>query len=338
MSITAAPHAFDPVTADRMAALNRHSRTSVGPKHEFNLYFGAHQSPGFNVAGDPRPYLSRNAQLQYWTQTRILKVQLPQPSPTDPTALRSNYVGVFSLLAFCDLLEFFKDYFLAPAISDRFFPLSQMPAEWPRHAPIAQQIFECIQKHQYRFFPLTFDRDDLHDRIISPDQILPITELNTLRNGEQGGAVVYKIRLDPAYNKLVDKVRASPLDRSLSDGPLIQGYCRMPMIIRSKTHSCSKCSHPKAPTGTRLPPLPTSASTRPQTSSGFTDPSSRTTADAYSSNMLTGATCLATLNTLRPPGHPAIACDSGRAIGGISRAFMAFTKSHSQLLKWNFVG
>jgi hypothetical protein len=198
MSIATAPVAFDPVAVNRMAGPIRYLRTAF--EREFLEYFEKHKSLGFDVLGKQRPYLSRAAQLEFWSQQRLRQAQLPLPSPANTETLRNKYIGVFSMLTYCGQLEYFKDYFLTPGIGDASFPLTHRPPQWPT-APRLNELFHDVQEYQYLFFPRVFD-DDLHDRMIPPEQVLPITSWELLRKGDHGEADVYKIQLDPTYNEL----------------------------------------------------------------------------------------------------------------------------------------
>ena len=183
------------------------SPTNVDVFRHFAWFVNGRLSTGRDVLLNERFYLSRDAKREYWTRRKVLaalRAQLPSPSVA-VEIIQDGYLGVFSTLAYCQHISHLKQFFISPSLHDDHFPLSRPPVQWPT-APIADKLFSSIRRDQSLFFPLIFDRRRLVDHPVAPDRVLPITDIQVLREGDEGEASVYKIKVDPAYNKLVGKV------------------------------------------------------------------------------------------------------------------------------------
>ena len=172
---------------------------------DFSRHVERKSSTGCDLSLDtPRPYLSRKHQREFWTRQNVLAALRAQPTTesADVKTIQNKYLGVFSLLVYCDRISYLKEFFLSHNLHDSLFPLSKAPGQWST-APFLEDFFELIKEHQYRFFPLVLSRDGLVDHHVPPGCILPITEVEVIHGGDPDEASVYKIKVDPEYNELV---------------------------------------------------------------------------------------------------------------------------------------
>ncbi|KAK3320296.1 hypothetical protein B0T19DRAFT_404801 [Cercophora scortea] len=172
--------------------------------HGFAAFVQKNLRAGCDAFGQPRRYLSRQDQLDYFERRNVLaalKAQLPHSSASIDT-IREKYPGVFSTLVFCQKIHCLESYFFRSSLHDDVFPLDsdKPPLAWPE-GPTTNDLFATIQKHQWQFFPLVFDRN-LARRTVAPDVALPVLERELLQGGDGHETNVYKIKIDPAYNKL----------------------------------------------------------------------------------------------------------------------------------------
>jgi hypothetical protein len=172
---------------------------------DFSRHVEKKSSTGYDLSLEtPRPYLSRKHQREFWTRQNVLAALRAQPATesVDVKTIQNKYLGVFSLLVYCDRISYLKGFFLSYNLHDGQFPLSKAPGQWST-APFLEEFFDLIKEHQHRFFPLVFNRDGLVDHHVPPGCILPISEVELLHGGNPDEASVYKIKVDPEYNELV---------------------------------------------------------------------------------------------------------------------------------------
>ncbi|KAK3689760.1 hypothetical protein B0T22DRAFT_379554 [Podospora appendiculata] len=208
----------------------------AGVFHDFASFVQKNLTAGCDAFGQTRLYLSRHDQLGYFERRNVLaalKAQLPHSSASIDT-IRDKYPSVFSTLVFCQKISYLEPYFFKSRLHDDFFPLDsdKPPLAWPE-SPLTDDLFATIQKYQWQFFPLVFDRNLVH-RTVAPDVALPVLERTLLQGGEDHETNVYKIKIDPAYNKLevvsrtgssfsvlllLNEVKAYTFFRNLSNPP-----------------------------------------------------------------------------------------------------------------------
>ena len=152
-----------------------------------------------NIIGSD--YISQ-ADLQEYLTTDQIKTLLRElfdntnQSPPHAERVRSNYLRPFAILLALNygcMIRHFVEY---RELQDKSLPFSIEPGDFPKSS--TENLFEIFRKEQWLYcaVPLEYDmRDDLAN-----DYILPITAKEEISGG--GSAILYKITVDEAYNKL----------------------------------------------------------------------------------------------------------------------------------------
>ncbi|KAL8883395.1 MAG: hypothetical protein Q9192_007192, partial [Flavoplaca navasiana] len=146
-------------------------------------------------------YISQ-AKLQEYLTTERIKMLLQElfqntsQSPPSTERVRSYYLRPFAILLAVGYGHMIRHFVERRELQDKSLPFSTEPEDFPKAS--TQNLFEAFRKEQWQFcaVPLEYDmRDDLAD-----DYILPITAKEEISGG--ASAILYKITVDEAYNKL----------------------------------------------------------------------------------------------------------------------------------------
>lgn len=116
----------------------------------------------------------------------------------DPERIRKKYAKVFLILLLTGNGQFIGLFLREDSLCDRYLPFRSRPARFPQ-STADTDFFKYFYHQQWEFcapifqygIDLQFDEKDLILPIISKEKI-----------GGGGSAIVYKIKLHPAYDKL----------------------------------------------------------------------------------------------------------------------------------------
>ncbi|KAK3290430.1 uncharacterized protein B0H64DRAFT_427698 [Chaetomium fimeti] len=133
---------------------------------------------GCDIAGNLRQYVPYTELQTYWT-----------------------YLRIFSTLVYThhDTLHLLPRLFISRTLSDERLPLRCRPSEWPDET-FHRDFFSRVVENQWQFFPLYFDHDQLHDRLIEDKRILPIKFGEQIAHGS--AATIYPFDIHPEYNRI----------------------------------------------------------------------------------------------------------------------------------------
>ena len=158
---------------------------------------------GFDIAGNPKPYVPLSELKKYWTVHRISKVLYAFSERLDLSAdlIKRAYLGIFSTLVYThhDDLQLLARLFFRLNLDDDRLPLRRRPSEWPDE-PLHRDFFSRFAENQWLFFPLPFDADKLYDRDIDDRCILPITFGDQIAHGS--AVSIYRFDIHPEYNRI----------------------------------------------------------------------------------------------------------------------------------------
>ncbi|KAK3904039.1 hypothetical protein C8A05DRAFT_42815 [Staphylotrichum tortipilum] len=156
---------------------------------------------GHDLAREARPYVPLSALREYWTASNVASVlrSFPVHPDIEVGIIRRSYLRIFSTLVYADLelVRSLPDLFVSRGITDSRLPWNRQPSEWP-DAPIFNNFFKRIAKSQWQFYPFDFHPDQLYNRILSDEWILPINFTTTINQG--AAASVYSFDINPEYN------------------------------------------------------------------------------------------------------------------------------------------
>ncbi|KAL8878006.1 MAG: hypothetical protein Q9198_004096 [Flavoplaca austrocitrina] len=109
---------------------------------------------------------------------------------------RSNYLRPFAILLAIGYGIMIRHFVEHRELQDQSLPFTTEPEGFPKTS--TQNLFEAFYKEQWQFcaVPLEYDMRDY----LADDYILPITAKEQISGG--GSAILYKITVDEAYNKL----------------------------------------------------------------------------------------------------------------------------------------
>ncbi|KAL8893306.1 MAG: hypothetical protein Q9192_005396, partial [Flavoplaca navasiana] len=146
-------------------------------------------------------YISRAVLQEYMTTERIKLLlqdlfENANQSPPHAERVRSNYLRPFAILLAIGYGSMIRHFIEHQELKDQSLPFTTEPEDFPKTS--TQNLFEAFRKEQWQFcaVPLEYDmREHLAD-----DYILPITAKEEISGG--GSAILYKITVDEAYNKL----------------------------------------------------------------------------------------------------------------------------------------
>ncbi|KAH9908450.1 hypothetical protein F4778DRAFT_768378 [Xylariomycetidae sp. FL2044] len=164
---------------------------------------------GRDISENEKPYIPRSVLESYWTPKNIAGVlqAFSPPLSFDVGIIRKRYLQTFSTLVYAqpEDVRFFEE-FLKHSLDDKRLPLSHQPLEWPDD-PLHRGLFSRFFPEQWMFFPLGFDSDQLSNRKLANEYVLPIHKPETIRQGD--AALVRKITVNDEYNQLVEDIGVS---------------------------------------------------------------------------------------------------------------------------------
>jgi hypothetical protein len=145
----------------------------------------------------PQPYIPRKVLVTFWTDDKINQafgeLRGRRPPLLEPNTIRRKFIRLFSLLIYIGRLSHLRR-FTQYRLVDENFPIRSYPSDWRDH-PGLRQLYEQVEEHQWKFFPLIFDQVELYDQTLSPKHIIPINTEEEIRAGAD--ATVYKIDVEP---------------------------------------------------------------------------------------------------------------------------------------------
>lgn len=133
---------------------------------------------------------------------RLLEALFSQRDPADLPdcdTIRSEYLKIFSILLLIGRGQFIKHVVLYD-LGDRYLPFLNQPRNFPVSTGYPN-FWDLFHRQQWRFCAPELRPQS--DRYFDKDYILPIIQKQRIGSG--GNAIVYKIAVHEAYNKLVSE-------------------------------------------------------------------------------------------------------------------------------------
>lgn len=158
---------------------------------------------GRDISDNEYGYVPRSALLSYWTKAKINEVMRAYEPRLSfkVTTIKQSYIQAFSALVYANAAQNYKS-FTGYSLTDSRLPLSQFPAEWPNSKSF-QELWKTFNQVQWIFFPLSLDSDQLENRLLSSQMILPIDKAELVNHGD--AASVQRIVTNHTCNNLVPK-------------------------------------------------------------------------------------------------------------------------------------
>ena len=133
------------------------------------------------------------------TVQKLLAALFPNGAPgVDPETIRKKYAKVFLILLLTGHGRFIKSFVRHDSLCDQYLPFRSLPARFPQSTADAG-LFTSFSRKQWEFCARIFEYG-IDVQFDDEDLILPIISKQKLGGG--GSAIVHKIELHPAYNKL----------------------------------------------------------------------------------------------------------------------------------------
>lgn len=110
--------------------------------------------------------------------------------------VRSHYLRPFAILLSIGCGRMIRHFVDHRGLQDTSLPFTIEPQDFPKSA--TQNLFEAFRREQWQFCAVQLEYDMSDD--LADDYILPITAKDEINNG--GSAILYKITVDEAYNRL----------------------------------------------------------------------------------------------------------------------------------------
>lgn len=130
---------------------------------------------------------------------KLLAALFPSGAPqVDPETIRKKYAKVFLILLLTGNGHFIGSFVRHDGLCDRYLPFRSRPAHFPA-STAEYDLFASFYRQQWEFCAQIFQYG-IHLQFDKKDLILPIVSKEKLGGG--GSAIVHKIKLHPAYNKL----------------------------------------------------------------------------------------------------------------------------------------
>lgn len=130
---------------------------------------------------------------------KLLAALFPNGNPqVDPETIRKKYTKVFLILLLTGNGRFIAWFVRHDSLCDRYLPFRSRPAGFP-NSTTNGDFFPSFCREQWAFCARIF-QFGIHQHFDAKDLILPIISKEKLGGG--GSAIVHKINLHPAYNKL----------------------------------------------------------------------------------------------------------------------------------------
>lgn len=123
------------------------------------------------------PWVPYNSLRGYW-DTRVMDVLRPINPMPPATAIRNKYLRVFTILVLLDKLDYLE-WFTSYGLDDSQWPQTELYYRWPSTDAFVD-FFKQFKDLQWKFFPLELHRDELIDREIPADRILPFETIRRM--------------------------------------------------------------------------------------------------------------------------------------------------------------
>lgn len=148
---------------------------------------------------------------RYWGKSAARRIRevcksYAYPIVAPPEAIRHAFLRVFSTLVYAGLLPFLPD-FLENGLTDEHFPTTNVPAEWADF-PLHRDMFDKFKTYQWIFFPVILDSNQLINRHIPRDRILPIFDRKVIRDSD--ATLIAKVEFHQACINLRHDVSTLP--------------------------------------------------------------------------------------------------------------------------------
>ena len=133
---------------------------------------------GRDIASNPKNYVPLSSLREYWTPSRVSRVLHAFSGDRldiDVATIRTRYLRTFSTLVYTgpDAVRNLQPLFISLNLTDNSLPWPSRPSAW-RNEKFFCDFFKAIRAHQWQFFPLNFRSDQLQDRFVDDECILPI--------------------------------------------------------------------------------------------------------------------------------------------------------------------
>lgn len=139
----------------------------LGRHHENIKNF---ELPGKNGFDEDVSWVPFQRLKTYWN-SRLVDVLRPLSPPRPFKAIREKYLRVFTILVLLDKIEYI-DSFTSYGLDDSHWPQTNPDSRWLL-TDAFRDFFEGFKNLQWTFFPLEISEDDLIDRVIPSECILP---------------------------------------------------------------------------------------------------------------------------------------------------------------------
>ncbi|KAL2213298.1 kinase-like protein [Sarocladium strictum] len=146
----------------------------------------------------PQHYVTPHDLRTHWKDAMITsafrQLQGIENAPLEvPDRIRSNFLGVFSLLVWIDRLGDITNSFMECGLTDDAFPLCKFPSCW-HETPSSMQLYKEITEHQWKFFPFLLYNSQLYNKKLDQRQIIPISKVDRVQKTDE--ATVDRIHVD----------------------------------------------------------------------------------------------------------------------------------------------
>lgn len=185
--------------------------TTYGLEQDFLDHLKGNKVLGMNGIGADVscPFIPFHVLREYWTETRIKEfLGACGVSTIGWRTVQRSYLKVLSTLVVIREGAWIG-LFLKNGVDDVRFPF--FPLAHPPHFLAGVPFLNSFYTAQWQFWALDFETEVLmHDRKLEKEQILPIIEKKTLKEGRGSSGATSLVVLHEDYNHLFDQVRMVP--------------------------------------------------------------------------------------------------------------------------------
>lgn len=171
----------------------------------FREWVRCNQRTGINGDSQECPYVPQSFLKKYWNEVAIREVLDSSNIHENVNWITHGFLSVFSTLVYIGQPQNIS-LFLRKNLDDLQLPLYELPFEW---SPDLDTFIE----EQWMFCPLQFTEVLIYKRELHRRHILPVTYLESLREGVEGGGgpSLHKVEIHPECNKMTETVCIWPI-------------------------------------------------------------------------------------------------------------------------------
>lgn len=175
---------------------------------EFADFVRRNKHSGINGHGERVPYVPYAALSSYWRPDNVQKILDTIRNPGLVHILNNfeHYLRVLSTLVYISSgsSSYPYDVLDNDLVDDKLLPRHKLPKSWIDKSP--RYDFKHFLQHQWQFFPAVPGLEGLHNARLSPNRIIPIHNVVSIREGDVSSVHV------------VDICGCHPLEASSDDG------------------------------------------------------------------------------------------------------------------------